>query len=514
MVWKHRVICLCAALLYGTFGCSGGGAGGLGGDGGLFGGDGGSDNGGEFGGSANSVSKYHDALTRDEAYHLLRRAAFGATPEEVDAAVSRGLEATVDDLLSKKGISTPTRELAESFNDDMPRRWLVYLIESPNPLYEKMAMFWHDRFATSRRVVEGRDAGLAIKHWEMLRENALGDYRTFLQELTIDPLMLIWLDGANSPKDSPNENYAREFWELFTLGRDVLYTEDDIKGSTKAFTGITLLREQDQDARPIYDIINHDESTKTIFPGRAQAANFDYIGVIDLTLEQPEAAEYVARNLFVYFIHDNPSDAVVSDLAEAFVDGDFEIKPLVKKILTSAAMFSTEAKRAYVRSPVEHVVGIARTFDIHLYSEESQTGRLDRLARDLSSAGHELLNPPGVEGWGENTAWLDDRSIINRASAIGRLMEMEYGDDQTSGLPYHLLPPVERWAEREIRGEIVDAIAGALHANLTDEERDIFIEVLDQNGWRAFHLEEPENQPRQVFEMIRLMAMQVGVIGR
>jgi uncharacterized protein (DUF1800 family) len=127
---------------------------------------------------------------------------------------------------------------------------MVHLLDGPNPLHERMALFWHDRFATSSRVLDGRDENLALQHWQMLRRNALGNYRTFLQELTIDPLMLIWLDGANSPKDNPNENYTREFWELFTLGRDVLYDEEDIREGSRAFTGITLLRERDQDAPP------------------------------------------------------------------------------------------------------------------------------------------------------------------------------------------------------------------------------------------------------------------------
>lgn len=485
-------------------GCSDGGGG--------FLGSGVIDDGKEFGGNAQSVAPYRDTLTANEAYHLLQSAAFGATPEQVSEAVSKGLSATVEDLLRVRPIPTEVKALSERYEDDLPQRWLVYMIEGPNPLHEKMTLFWHDRFATSQRVLSGRDRGLGLVHWEMLRTQALGNYRTFLQELTIDPMMLIWLDGANSPKQNPNENYTREFWELFTLGRDTLYTEEDIREGARAFTGITLFREQDMNARPIYDLLNHDETPKTIFPDRASSDNYNYLSVIDLTLEQPEAAEYVARNLFTYFVHDHPSADVVRDLASTFRQASFDIAPLVRRILRSQAMFSSESRGNRILSPVEHVVGVFRTLDMHIHSEESQDAVLNRIASDLREAGHELLNPPGVEGWGENEYWLKDQSLLSRIRALGRTME--FGPDRTPGLPYQILPPTSRWDEREIRREIVEAVASVFHLELTEEEIDVYIEVLDQNGWLAFHLEDPERQPRHVFEMIRLMAMDERVLSR
>lgn len=495
----------------GGAGVPGSGGSGGGGGGGLFGStpDYTSE---EFSGNAQSITKYRDNLTSDEAYHLLRTAAFGATPEQVNEAVRAGLSATVADLLTKKTVPDVVLALEETYEDDVRKRWLVHLIESPNPLHENLALFWHDRFATSRRVLEGRDRNLAKNHWNMLRANALGNYRKFLKQLTLDPLMLIWLDGGNSPKSNPNENYTREFWELFTLGRDVLYTEDDIKEGARAFTGITLLRESGEDARPIYDITNHDETEKLIFPTRASAANHDYLSVIDLTLEQDEAPEYVARNLFQFFVHSEPSNAVVRDLADIFVANDFEIEPLVRTILTSSAMFSVQSKGARIRTPIEHIIGVARTFDMHMHSELSQGSQLNRLVDDLKTGGLELLNPPGVEGWGDNEYWLEDQFLLSRVRMLSR--RMEYGPDRTEDLPYHLLPPTSRWDQREIRRELVLATADLFHLELTEDEIDIYIEVLDQNGWRAFHLEELDRQDNHVFEMMRLMAMDERVIGR
>lgn len=466
----------------------------------------------DFAGNAQRSATYREQLTADEAYHLLRRAALGAKPEEVAAAVQRGLSATVDDLLTVKPVPPELTALVDSYEDDIPHRWLIMLLDGPNPLQERMAMFWHDRFATSRRVLSFNDRNLAVLHWRMLRDNALGDYRVFLERLTLDPLMLIWLDGANSPKAKPNENYTREFWELFTLGRDVLYTEHDIREGSRAFTGITLLRQQGQDARPIFDLINHDESAKHVFPDRAPPANHNYQSIINLTLAQPEAPRYVARNLFVYFVHDHPSDALVQELADSFRDSGFQIAPLVRRILTSQAMFSAEARGAQISSPVEHVIGVARTLDMHPRSEDAQGFILDRLSGDLAGAGQELLDPPGVQGWTEGEAWLEDQWVLNRARALGR--RMEYGPGATTALPYHLLPDRATWNQREARGQIVDSIAGVFHLVLSTEERDIYLEVLDQKGYLAFHLENPNNQPQHVIELIKLMAMDPRVLVR
>lgn len=483
--------------------------GGPGGPGAGGGGDGGG--GGEEIPLSQSLSPAADTLTPDDAYHLLRRAALGAKPEDVQKAVNDGLTATVNELLVRKTMPERVNTLAESYENNMPKRWLVYMLEGPNPLYERMAMFWHDRFATSRRVVDGRDDPLAVTHWKMLRRNALGDYRVFLQELTLDPLMLVWLDGGNSPKDAPNENYAREFWELFTLGRDVLYTEDDIKEGARAFTGTLLIRNNNDPLRPVFDIFNHDETSKTIFPSRTQPANYNFESVIDLTLEQPEAPEYVARNLFKFFVHENPTDRTVRELADIFVESNFQIEPVVRTLLMSEAFFSNESRFSHVATPVEHFVMFARTLDMHMDSEDSQGFILDRLADDLRDSGQELLNPPGVEGWTEGLAWLEDQWVLNRVDALGRMMD--FGPDREAGLPLHLLPPQSEWDERDTRRAMVLAIANVFHLPLTEAEIDIYIEVLDQNGFLAFHLEQEDRQPQHVREMIRLMAMDERVIG-
>ncbi|MFN0137947.1 MAG: DUF1800 family protein [Phycisphaerae bacterium] len=466
----------------------------------------------EFAGHPHAVVPYRNNLTYDEAYHLLRRTSLGAPPWQVQYAVAVGLERMVDELMIEQPQPQWILDLQDEYDTDVFKSWMLQLIEGPNPLRERLAMFWHDRFATGARGLDYRDRNTGLMHWQMIERNSFGNYRNFLRELTLDPLMLIWLDGANSPKQSPNENYAREFWELFTLGRDTLYTEIDIREAARAFTGITLLRPNNQDPRPIYDLLNHDETIKTIFPGRAAPANFSFESVIDLTLVQPEAPRYVARNLFRFFVHDEPSDAAVQELADFFVNSGYEIKPLVRKILTSQALFSSAARGNQISSPVEHVVGVARTLEMHVFSEDSQGYLFDQLCDDLSGAGMELLNPPGVQGWDEGKPWLQDQWIISRARALSRTME--YGPYLAPDIPLHLLPAQSTWNVREVRDQIVNAMASVFHLPLTAEERAVYIEVLDQNGYLAFHLGDPRYQGQHVFEMIRLMAMDERVLGR
>ncbi|MDX2198115.1 MAG: DUF1800 family protein [Phycisphaerae bacterium] len=469
----------------------------------------------QFAGNAQSMLPYRDTLTSDEAYHFLRRTEFGATPERVALVTGRPLAASIDDLFVERPVPAEVLAFEEELDENNARRWLVRLIEGPNPFRERMAMFWHDRFAASGRVASRwQDRYLAREHWEMLARNGTGNYRQFLRDLTLDPLMLLWLDGANSPKDNPNENYAREFWELFTLGRDTLYTEQDIREAARAFTGITLLYQNNEGGRPIFDIRNHDETLKAIFPDRAVPANHDYESVIDLTLAQPEAPRYVARNLFEFFIHDDPNDAVIQELADLLVANNYELGPVVRKILQSQAFFSSAARHSQISSPVEHVVGVARTLDVHITREDSQGYLLYLMNEDLGYAGQKLLDPPGVQGWDEGTAWLEDQMIISRVIALRWMLSMDFGPNRDARFPLHLLPPISEWTQRGVQERIVNALASVLHLPLTEAERELYVEVLDQSGYRAFHLQTRGEQDTYLYELVRLMSMHERVFTR
>lgn len=470
----------------------------------------------QFAGNPNSLQAYRETLSSDEAWHFLRRTEYGATPQRVADVAAKPLSVVVDEMIQGLPVPQGVLDLEESFEYEASKRWLARLILGPNPFHERMTMFWHDRFATSARVaVNWNDRLMGQRHMEMLRRNALGNYRQFLIDLTLDPLMLLWLDGANSPSSAPNENYAREFWELFTLGRDVLYTEGDIREASRAFTGITLFRSRwDEEARPIFDIRNHDNTNKSIFPGRANPANYDYVSMIDLTLRQPEAPRYVARNLFAYFVHEEPSDEVLNQLAEQLVSNNWELAPVVRTILKSQAMFSHASRYNQIVSPVEQVVAAARTLDVRMFREETQGYMFDQLQGHLRDGGQLLLDPPGVEGWTEGPTWLGDQWIISRARGIATLMQFDFGPNNTARLPLHLLPPQPEWNQRGVQDRIVDAVAGVLHLPLTDEEHEVYVDVLNQSGYLAFHLQNANDQRTYLAEMVRLMLMDERMMTR
>lgn len=470
----------------------------------------------EFAGHPQSLLPYREQLSPEEAWHFVRRTEFGGPPARVAQVSGQALSATIDQLVA--GVQLPQAVLAleADYEFDYQKRWLVRIVEGPNPFHERMAIFWHDRFATSYRAAPSyNDRTMALNHLEMLRRNSLGNYRNFLIDLTLDPLMLRWLDGANSPASSPNENYAREFWELFTLGRDALYTEQDIREAARSFTGITLYRQQwDEEARPIFDIRNHDNTLKSVFPGRTAAANHDYETLIDLTLDQPEAARYVARNLFAYFVHDHPSDALVEQMAAQFEAGGFEIAPLVRQILRSQAFFSSEARRNQILSPIEHVGFAARTLDMHFYREDAQGGVMYNMDNELEDGGQVLLDPPGVQGWAEGSPWLADQWVIQRAEVFLHMMYLDYGPNRTPNAPLHLLPPVAEWSQRNSAARIVDALAAVFHIPLPTEDREIFIDVLNQSGYYAFYLQDFNSQQSYLRELTKLMLMDEYVIVR
>jgi uncharacterized protein (DUF1800 family) len=470
----------------------------------------------QFAGFPQSLAPYRDQLTADEAYHLLRRAAFGASPEVVALAVQRGLSSTIDDLLTIKPVPPAVEALAASYENKLPQRWITNMIEGPNPLLERMTLLWHDRFPVNDSVLIYPHRNLSVQHLEALRADALGNYRDLLHDLTSDPMVLRYMDIASNQNEGPNENYAREFWEQYALGTDVLYEDADVGEAARAFTGLSYdVFTSGAFGITSYDPADHDSGLKTIFPSRAGTANHDYQSVVELTLAQPEAARFVASNLFRFFVHDEPDGAVIDELAGDLVAGGFEIAPLVRKLLRSRAMFSPQARFCQVSSPVEHVIGVARTLGVHLASADSQGYTFNVMVLELEKAGQKLFASPDVHGWDDGEAWLNDQWLLWRVACLGRLLDMEFGPDLTPELPLHLLPPTSTWNQAASRRQIVDALAAVFRIELADEERGRYLDLLDDiAGSGGFHTATYDRQEWAVTELIKLIAMDERVITR
>ncbi|MFQ5503682.1 MAG: DUF1800 family protein [Planctomycetota bacterium] len=345
-----------------------------------------------------------DPFDRRKAAHLARRAGFGATRAELDRAEKNGLEATLDTFLHGKGDGESFAGLLEQVEaqlidlsraDGLRTWWLYRMLHTKDPLRERMTLFWHDHFATSiRKVYRGP---LMLQQNELFRQRGLGEFGELLLAVSRDPAMLIWLDNRLNVKSRPNENYARELMELFSLGRD-RYTEKDIKEVARAFTGWHL-----RGNRFFFNQAQHDGGEKTLFGVKGK---FDGKDVIDLILARPECARFVTGKLWAHFVGPWAPSRAIGELAEAFHADSCHVGRLVARILRSRAFFSEQAWRARIAGPTDQFLRYSRLLGIKV--------NLAQAGRAIAGMGQALFEPPTVEGWKEEDAWLSARWSLSR----------------------------------------------------------------------------------------------------
>jgi uncharacterized protein (DUF1800 family) len=351
--------------------------------------------------------------------HLHRRAGFGATRSELVRDVAAGPEASVARLFQPAIL--PSEELeaidglrqtarASSNLDLLKVCWLNRIVRGPDPLREKLTLFWHGHFATSNKKVES--VTLMDRQNETLRTHALGGFATMLEAIIADPAMLVWLDGGNSKKDKPNENFAREFLELFTLGAGQ-FSERDIREAARAFTGWVK-----QDSRGgfqetptfVHDTAQVDNGTKTFL---GQSGPLGPSDIVRITIERPEAATFLTRKLYRYFVSESgaPGPELIEPLAEEVRRHQFKIGPIVGVILRSTHFYSRAAYRQRIKSPVEFSAGLVRMLEV----PRSALNPL-ALAAACDAQGQELFAPPNVEGWVGGSNWINSGTLLERTN--------------------------------------------------------------------------------------------------
>lgn len=344
--------------------------------------------------------------TLEKAGHLFRRAAWGATKNDLQQAVKEGVEVTISRLIETPGdyasfehkmerLAVP---LAEGADENRLRAWWLYvMLNSPHPLHERMTLFWHNHFATSNAKVQ--DVGYMYRQNQLLRKHALGQFGPMLHAISEDPAMLIWLDTVSNKKGTPNENYARELMELFSLGLGN-YTEQDIRQAARAFTGWGIRKGQFYFAEH-----EHDAGEKTVF---GKTAHFTGHQIVDLCLEKDACAQFLVKKLFRYFMSETliPNDQLIAPLASQFRRSHYDIRKLVGTILRSNLFFSNDVYRTRVKSPVEFAIGLIRQLE----------GRADsiQLADLLDPLGQRLFAPPSVKGWDGGPNWLNSTTLLLR----------------------------------------------------------------------------------------------------
>ncbi|WP_343602397.1 DUF1800 domain-containing protein [Mycobacterium sp.] len=364
---------------------------------------------------------------REEIAHLLRRAGFGASADELDDCAAAGYASTVEALLNPPA-ETATygcyadqdlvdRYFTASVGARSPEsawpQWMWRLLTTTCPLREKMALFWHGLFATAAKYPVPCSA--LLDQIEMFRQRGMGSFEELLRCLSRDPAMLFWLDNPSNRKDAPNENYGRELLELFTMGVGN-YTEDDVKAAARAFTGWSVGPLMPQfflgvfPAWFVYNDADHDAGEKR-FLGQVGAFNGD--DVIAIIVKQPATARFIAERLYRFFVADEPDEsgrAEIARLAAVFMETDGDVRSLLRAIFTSDHFRSQQVRYRKVKSPVELMVGTARlTGRWFLPSDD-----VAELAYNTHFMGQSLLNPPSVEGWHEGEEWIDSAGLIER----------------------------------------------------------------------------------------------------
>ena len=282
--------------------------------------------------------------------------------------------------------------------------WLERMIESPRPFEEVMTLFWHGHFTSGMREV--KRAVFLYEQNQLLREHALGDFGEFVQAISKNRAMLAYLDGNRNIRRQPNENYARELLELFTLGVGN-YEEADIQAAARAFTGWSY-----DDKGYVFRARHHDSAGKD-FLGRH--GTFDGDDIVKIILDQRECSEFLARTLLEYFLRPDPSEDLIKGLARLIRTKHYDLKRVMRVLLTSRAFYHSEARGALVKSPVGLLVGACRELDT----------RIENLAlaeRALVGMGQEIMQPPNVKGWDGGEKWITTATLFNRYNTLGALI--------------------------------------------------------------------------------------------
>src|ERR1700687_5056148 len=361
--------------------------------------------------------------------HLLRRATFGYTPAQLDAALSAGFSKTVDALIESKPSEPPT--LAEATTPGgrfaigkLQQWWFDHILTTTTPFAERMTLFWHGHFTSDYR----KAADDTFMYWQNLtwRRMALTNLRSMLMQVTVDPAMLRYLDLATSTGQNPNENYSRELMELFTMGAGN-YSEEDVRSSPKALAGwqqpppdstatVTVDKAKMVTQKlPIYStqkpgIFNARRAYKGTVTFLGHTGPLDTQGVLDSILAQKATAPFIAAKVAQHFVTSQPSTLYVARLGDTFRRSKYDMKTLMRAVFTSPEFTADASYRALLKTPTEFMVHGARALGATNLSKLVVAGG--------SGMGQSLFDPPDVNGWPNNASWISSNTVVERVNFV------------------------------------------------------------------------------------------------
>ncbi len=435
---------------------------------------------------------------RVKAAHLLNRAGFGGTPEEIDRFARMRFEAAVDELLNYEAVpgeipgvtftevheaveeyarlraaraAEPT--LREAYNriqranrgkfQELRTDWVRRMLVTQRPLQEKMVVFWHGHLVSGFPDV--KSAEHMSMQLELFRRMATGNFKDLMLAISRDPAMLEYLNNNSNRKGHPNENYARELMELFTTGIGN-YTEQDIKEAARAFTGWTYDRNNF-----VFNERQHDTGMKTFL---GTTGNLDGTDIIDIIFERPATARWLPRRLFEFFAYLGPEEAIMDELARVFKASKWSVKAVLRTIFQSALFYSEQTMRMQIKSPVELVVGAVRA----LGGDASEPV----LLRAMDLMGQILLSPPNVGGWPKGNGWINTATIFLRYNFSNLLLNGAMpgvgGRRQTPVRVDHLIDPSNAQTVGHVVDQLVDRF---IQAPISDRRRWALMRALGSN---------------------------------
>lgn len=417
--------------------------------------------------------------TRYSAAHLLDRAGFGGTPDEIESLHSMGPDRAVASLVragTEDALFPPPQGLLPGLRHGFNARiqaaatdqekqtlrkevgkiereqilalrlwWINRMRHTPSPLVEKTTLFWHGHFATSIQKVN--DPYMMWRQNETLRSMALGRFPVLLKAMSRDPAMIRWLDLEQSHRNHPNENFAREVMELFSLGEGH-YTEHDVQEAARAFTGYRYHPETGE----FYFVRKDFDNGPKTFLGHS--GDFSGDDIIDLITSQPRCARFLARKLWGFFVSDTPSETTLDEVADLLIRSGYDIAATLSVIFRSAAFYSASVIRSQIKSPVQWMVQTTKMLEIPLPEPRV-------LENSLAYMGQVLFAPPNVKGWDGGRSWISASSLLYRYNLAtyllnGKARVLGGGNARASEIPLWKIAPQSL---RDSPNDLLDPLA-------------------------------------------------------
>jgi uncharacterized protein (DUF1800 family) len=461
--------------------------------------------------------------------HLLRRAGFGATKEQLDQYISSGYEETVDLLVDNEDSSRIDDALVRRYFPDQSvthdtsgagSYWLYRLVSTDSPLREKIALFWHNVFATGyTKVTNGKPMSDQLR---MFRNHGLAKLDDLLLKLSRDPAMIIWLDNVDNHNGAINENYGRELLELFSMGVGN-YSEDDIKECSRAFTGWSIANSDYIKQLAVRNSImpygklawryeykkdDHDGGEKTFL---GHKGNFNGEEIIKIICEQPATAKFISRHLYHFFVADEPPVpswpykepqdlAAIAILEKTYFDSGYDVGEMIRVLFNSEFFKSETCHYKKIKSPAELAGNVLRT------TEEFKTPniRISERNSQVTFMGQQLLNPPSVEGWHQGLEWIETGSLTERVNFASQHL----GDISKPGVRRIIRNVMDHEGESISAEACVDKCLDQLGSIQTSQYTyNTLVEFAQENGIPNINLlKDKEKAAKKISELISLVA--------